>query len=145
MKILGGAIADDQVKGITNLVLHFTRNPDEAYYSFKLLTAGAPVEFKSCVIQDFGIATKFEQRELQEFKDEYAHIRTEVFAILKENEEEFQFHAARVDHHFTTLAEIHKLLEDEIRVCKSKNKEDWLSLLHDMRPHIIELKNLAEI
>lgn len=144
MNILGGHIKDSEIIGISSLNCHETVNPDLLYYSFSVITRGAAVEFKSPTIQDFRIATPLEQAALKAFRDEYLSIRTDVLSLLGEYEEEFRYHSKRVDTAFTTLAELHKLLEDELSLTKAKNKADWLSLLRDMRPHIIELKNLAE-
>lgn len=145
MRILEGHIKDDCIIGISGLICHQTHHPQLLYYNFFVITTGGPVEFRSPTITDFQFASAKDQQQLQDFQHEFASIRTRVLSLLGEYEEEFRFHAEKVVHHFGTLAELNKLLEDELSLSRIKNRDDLLHLVRDMRPHIIELKNLADI
>jgi hypothetical protein len=145
MRILEGNIKDECIIGISGLICHQSHHPQLLYYSFFVITTGGPVEFRSATITDFQFASAKDQQQLQDFQHEYANVRTRIISLLGEHEEEFEYHEKRVSHHFAILAELNKLLEDELRLSRIKNRDDLLHLVRDMRPHIIELKNLAEI
>lgn len=142
MNVLGGVIKDEEIIGISDL----NENLEGSlfYLEFFVIIKGGQVKFKSLAIQDVHIATKMEQAYLQNFRVEYSIIRENVFALLGYYSAEFQFHTIRVKNHFERIACLNKELEEQIEISKLKNKARWLELIRDMRPHIIELKNLAE-
>jgi hypothetical protein len=145
MNLLGSIISADAIIGISPMYRNKTLNPDTLQYSFNLITTSGMVEFRSSMIEDPHIATAEEKKELYAFELEYNRARDIVADHLNEQNEDFEYRVYKIDRAFEGAGELHIELEKLLMASKSKAKDQLLRTLRNMRPHIISLKQLAEL